>query len=84
MSLQLIEETSLDSMKEKEEKGLLVQRKKIEDGKYEPPKVGSGIIWMNQTQVPAQVVSTLDRIMCDFWPLELTLHYLDSCEETEM
>lgn len=78
-TLQLEFKTSMETMKELEENGALVQRHKHNSHGYDPPKVKSGIVWMNQTGVPTKIVETLNRIMCGVWPTELALHYLDKC-----
>lgn len=46
---------------------------------YTPLKVKSGTVWVNQTGLPAETISTLNRIMCDIWPEELWERYIDRC-----
>lgn len=68
---QLLAKTSIKAMRALEERGGV-----IELAVQQLPKVQSGVVWINQTQLPQDTIDTLNRIMCRVWPERLYSRYI--------
>lgn len=71
VSAQLTAKTSIQAMRALEERGGVV-----EHAVQQLPKIQSGLVWINQTQLPQDTIETLNRIMCKVWPERLYSRYI--------